>query len=106
MTEMTTEAIIDRLITEGYPAAQAPAVAERLLALPGPFSDAFVLWMDSGELAQVESDGYSLRSLVDDHDVKMPGAILTLDWLRRDPEAARQTIHRRDRVIPRQPSGE
>lgn len=106
MTELTTEAIIDRLTAEGYPSAQAPGVAERLLALPEPFSDAFLLWMDSGELAQVESDGYSLRSLVEGHGVKMPGAILTLDWLRRDPEAARQTIHRRDRVIPRQPPGE
>lgn len=79
----------DRLVSEfGYPQAGADLVAGKLVAMQGDVWDAFVAWWESGKNPEIEIEGYSFDRLVRDYSMKPIAALLTLDWLQREPEKA------------------
>lgn len=50
-------------------------------------------WLKEGiESSDVEYNGYSINSLMKKDGVKFTGALLTLDWVIRDPEKAKSVI--------------
>lgn len=52
-------------------------------------------WLESGtENSDLEFNGYSINSLLKKDGVKFTGALLTLDWLIRDPEKATAVIEK------------
>ena len=71
--------------------------AERLEAKLNGISDELKpilsAWLESGvETSELEFNGYSINSLMKKDGVKFTGALLTLDWLIRDPEKAAEII--------------
>jgi hypothetical protein len=69
-------------------------MAADLLGIDAMFLPALQRWWDDGTLVDIEQSGYSLVQLVTDFNMKAPGAIKTLDWLKREPEAATETLER------------
>ena len=52
-------------------------------------------WLESGtECSDIEFNGYSINSLMNKDGVKFTGALLTLDWLIRDPKNASAVIEK------------
>mgnify|MGYP000103969878 CR=1 FL=1 len=52
-------------------------------------------WLESGlETSDIEYNGYSINSLMKKDGMKFTGALLTLDWLIRDPKKASAVIEK------------
>ena len=52
-------------------------------------------WLKEGiESSDVQYHGYSINSLMKKDGVKFTGALLTLDWVIRDPEKAKSVIEK------------
>lgn len=95
-SELTT-----RLTNElGYPQSGAQLIADKIERLRPELHEAFGLWWNTGEMPVVEVEGYTVARLVKDYSLNPLAALLTLDWLLREPEAAKATIGRgHDRVV-------
>lgn len=92
--------LTERLTSEiGYPPAGAELVADKIEGLHPELRQAFARWWGTGEWPDVEIEGYTVERLVEERGLNPLAALLTLDWLRREPEAARTTIeHGHDRI--------
>jgi len=84
----------------GYPPFGANLVAQKLAAAAKPVKDAFLYYWQTGVLDErLEIEGYTIARLVSEHSMKPIAAFLTLDWLAREPEAARASLARgHDRI--------
>lgn len=83
------------LIERGYPENAATVVSRKLSNLSGQLRDAASSWLDSGSEPVVSSHGYSTKSLMERFPgMKYPAALLTIDWLERDPEKAKSIIEK------------
>ena len=77
------------LIERGYPENAATVVSKKLSNLSGQLREAASSWLDSGYEPIVSSHGHSTKSLMEKlPGMKYPAALLTIDWLERDPEKA------------------
>lgn len=87
---MKRQELIARLVSEfGYTDKEAPLVADDLLACSPVVQVAFERWWRGGELDKVlKVQGYTLQRLMDEYALKPIGALLTMDWLIRDPGEA------------------
>lgn len=89
------ENIIDILIKRGYPAPAAKTVAEKLEKLTGENKKAASEWLESGQEPLIASHGYSTASLMKKYPrMTYPAALLTIDWLDREPEKAKPVIEK------------
>lgn len=68
----------------GLEAAHAGAVATRLLSTAPRIRGAFLRWWLTGQVDDLEVEGFSLRRLVNDRDMSPIGALLTLSLLAAD----------------------
>lgn len=59
--------------------------------------ESFARWWETGELPTVEVEGYTAGRLAKERSLNPMAALLTLDWLLREPEAARAAIRARAR---------
>ena len=100
LTELSLEFLVPRLIAEfGYPAEGARIVAEKIAACGPQVRAAFAMWWQTGELTDLEIEGYTVERLMAEHNMKPIAAFLTLDWLGREPEKARASLRRgHDRI--------
>ena len=89
------ENIKAKLIERGYPKNAAQIVAQKLSTLTDTLKEAANKWLDTAEMPEIAFHGYSTMSLME-HNPEMtyPAALLTLDWLRREPEKARRIIEK------------
>lgn len=78
---------------QGCSEKRAEILEKELQNLSEPLKPILQAWLDNG----VEDDstlysGYSLNSLKEAFGMKFTGAILTLDWLLKDPVAAKKAL--------------
>jgi hypothetical protein len=93
MTFPDTASVTQRLMNEfEYPEQGAGMVAEQIAALVPPLRAAFSEWWETGTMPHVEVEGYTVERLRQEHSLNPLAALLTLDWLAREPEAARAAI--------------
>jgi hypothetical protein len=95
MSMPTREALLSRLAGElEYPPAQVEDAANRMLAFRSPVRELFLRWWTTGETpdtagsAETAIEGYTMARLMNDYGMEPLGALLTLDWLMREPEIA------------------
>lgn len=87
------KSIKEILIERGYPEAAAIATSNNLSKLTGRFQEALHKWLSDGLESDIESHGYSSNGLMSRFKgMTYPAALLTLDWLEREPEKAKKTI--------------
>lgn len=73
----------------------AERLAAKLTAISDELKPILEEWLVSGvESNDIEFNGYSINSLLKKDGVKFTGALLTLDWLIRDPKKAAAVIEK------------
>ncbi len=103
MHTIDVTALVPRLMDEfGYPAAGARLVAEDLARSAAEVQDAFCAWWNTGVIPELEVMGYTVHRLIQEHGMQPVAALLTLDWLTREPERALASLRKgHDRVMTR-----
>jgi len=93
MTRPAALTLVPRLRSEfGYPRAGAELVAGKLVKSSEAIWAAFWTYWQTGELPALEVEGYTIDGLVQQHSMKPIAALLTLDWLTREPERAKESL--------------
>ena len=93
MKYLLKKELVDGLITKfGYPKSGAALVSGKLLHLQRPIKSIFKDWWLLGENPDVEIEGYTFESLMELHKMNPIAAFLTLDWLIREPERAKESL--------------
>jgi len=103
----TRRDIIGRLKSEfGYEQAGAQLVADDLEGSDPAVRRAFLEWLTSGRLPILSVEGFDVPKLMREHGMNVPAALLTLDWLLREPKAALASLRRgHDRVAGKAVTG-
>jgi hypothetical protein len=82
--------IISRLVSGyGYSEHEAQQVAADLDTAAPAIQQAFEHWWKTGEVRlDTEVQGYTPQRLMDEYHFTPPNALLTMDWLLREPQQA------------------
>ena len=87
------EFIANKLIKQGYANTVANRVTLELIKVDSALSPLVERWLD-GDEADFESHGYSILGLMKSRSMTYPAALLTIDWLIKDPEAAKKSLEK------------
>lgn len=71
-----------------YSETGARLLHEQLLACDDNLQQAAARWLETGEETPLEAGGYSASELQERYKMNYPAAVLTLDWLRKEPQQA------------------
>lgn len=96
---MDRDKIIMLLCSQNYPEYLLEQTADKVEKLPQELSEALEEWADSGKEPEMDLCGYNFARLIKEYDMQPIGAILTLDWLRREPGKAVAALKRGIRKI-------
>lgn len=98
---MDTEELISLLTTGyGYSPRGARLVAKRLAAGSPAIQAAFREWLEGGAVPNLAAEGYTMSVLMEQHAMTPIAALLTLDWLLREPAPARASLAKgHDRAV-------
>ena len=84
--------IIKLLKEEGYPEFMLEKTADKIVAFAPVLAVAFEEFSSVGTSPQITVEGYSFEKLVDEFNMNPIGAFITLDWLIREPENAKNAL--------------
>lgn len=90
---MNKENIKKVLLAHQYPEKQAVSVAQELMQIDGCLSPALNSWMSNGSEQDYMAEGFSLLELKNKFCMTYPAALLTIDWLLKEPEMATEAIN-------------
>lgn len=88
------EEFIKVLMERGYPEKQAIPVTADLLNVDEQLKDGLQHWLATNEEKDYEAAGFKLSELKQQFDMTYPAALLTIDWLIKDPDLAMKAIKR------------
>lgn len=88
------KAIQDILIERGCPEKQAILVASNLQTLDPSLKDGLQSWLADQTEKDYFIEGFLLSELKRKFDMTYPAALLTMDWLIKEPELAKKSIQR------------
>ena len=91
-----TDIFAKKLTEQGYQSKMAEMVAKELMNIDNSLSMHVVSWLKD-ECADFESHGYSIAGLMKERNMTYPAALLTIDWLIKDPENAKKSLEQRIR---------
>lgn len=86
--------IYSTLIENGYSEKSANLVTEDLLHLSTPLNEYLVDLIEKGICKNFVSEGYSITDFMEKRKMKYPAALLTMDWLIKEPERAKESLKR------------
>jgi hypothetical protein len=85
--------IKDILIDElEYTKYEADVTTEDLLNLDDSLIPVFAAWLKDRTITDIEISKTSLVKLMRENSLKFPSALITLDWLTKDPETAKKAL--------------
>lgn len=98
--------LLPRLVSElGYTDKEAKMVVGDLQASSPEVQAAFEKWWETEILDEdLEIQGYTLKRLMNEYALKPIGALLTLDWLIREPVEALEALSEGYDTIPSTPN--
>lgn len=88
------EEIKNILISRGYTEKQALVVTSELLRMDDSLQEGFRCWLASEKETDYTVEGFKLSELKYKFDMTYPAALLTIDWLIKEPERAIKSINR------------
>ena len=88
------EKIIKKLISVGYPEKAAKAISMELSQIDSSLNIALASWVDNEVETDMTIEGITLSELQAKYKMSYPAALLTMDWLIKDPELAKKSIQR------------
>ena len=86
--------IQDILIERGYPQKQAISIASDLQAIDPALQNGLQSWLADQTETDYLIEGFKLFDLKQKFDMTYPAALLTVDWLIKEPELAKKSIQR------------
>ena len=89
MTEINS--IIAKLKSQGYNPTIAKMVAIELLGVSPILQSCVNKWLNGIEV-DYECSGYSIIGLMESRQMTYPAALLSIDWLIKEPEQAKKSI--------------
>ena len=91
---MNREEITSALIREGYAEKQAELTATELMEIDSSLMPLLSEWVRNRKQSEKEAEGFTLLGLQAQYDMTYPAALLTIDWLIKEPQIARIAIER------------
>ena len=91
---MTQDRIYNTLITRGYPGETASILAEDLFRISTVLEPCLHSWMESGEEVDYSVGDFSIKGLMQKYQLQYPAALLSIDWVIKDPVTATAAINR------------
>lgn len=92
---MERDYIYNVLLRRGYDEKSAQLVAVELMDLSQPLDAYLVKWMqDESDMQDYSLHGYSIKRLMEERNMAYPAALLTIDWLIKEPNAAIASLKR------------
>lgn len=83
------------LMQRGYTQRNASLVAEEMVNIVPQLQQYLESWlMDKSYCENYEVGEFSLKKLQEERRMNYPAALLTLDWLIKEPEAALRSLNR------------
>jgi hypothetical protein len=100
MSKFTVTDLVSRLVSEfGYSPYAAAVTAKELVTAHPRVQEAFYHWWRTGKVTDLEVEGYNVRRLANERGMNPIAALLTLDWLLKEPKAALESLARKhDRI--------
>lgn len=89
---MTHDKIYDILIVRGYTPAQSKILAPRLANLSQELQPLLEEWIISEKEQNIIIHDVDMLSLAKSSSLKYPAALLSMDWVIREPDKAIPTI--------------
>ena len=86
-----------RLVEIGYPRHHLDIVSKELLSVSSQLRPIVEKWLSTGAEEDYSVYGFSILGLCKYRDLKYPAAILTIDWLIKEPEIAISHINNKRR---------
>lgn len=87
--------ILEILMQRGYTQRNASLVAEEMVNIAPQLQQYLEAWlMDKSYNENYEVGEYSLKRLQEERRMNYPAALLTMDWLIKEPEAALSSLNR------------
>ena len=86
--------IYEILIENGYSENSANLVLNELAQLSAPLNECLVEWIETGNCKDYAVDGFSIFDFQKNRKMKYPAALLTMDWLIKEPEQAKESLKR------------
>ena len=80
--------IKDILIQRGYNENSAELVANDLVKIDSNLVEALDKWLTEEKETEVECQGVSLKGIMQQYKMKYPAALLSIDWIYKEPEVA------------------
>jgi uridine phosphorylase len=91
---MDREKIIMILCAESYPEFMLEQTADKVEKLTPNINEAFEMWADTGNVPQIEIEGFTFTSLREKFNMRPVAVFLALDWLTREPQKAKVALNR------------
>ena len=91
---MSMEKIKEVLLERGYTDKQVNAVIYDLMIIDESLKEGFSLWLESEKETDYTIQGIALSELRNKFGMTYPAALLTMDWLIKEPEKAIESINR------------
>ncbi len=89
---MDKETLVKNLIQRGYDEKSANLVAKDLLELDSPLNDYLHQWIEGEIITDYTIDNYSIVSFMQERSMTYPAALLTMDWIIKEPEKALKSL--------------
>ena len=86
---MEKEYIYNVLLDRGYDEKSAQLVVTELMALKEPLDIYLEKWIqNASDISNYDAHGYSIKQLMEERNMTYPAALLTMEWLIKEPDAA------------------
>lgn len=90
---MDIKDIIQKLTECNYSEKQAPLVAKDLLLLDTKLVRLLEEWVENNTETDFKVEGYSILAFKEKLNMTYPAALLTIDWLIKEPSIAKEAIN-------------
>ena len=84
--------VLKLLKEQGYPEFMLEKTADKVAAFEPIIATAFKSFCAEGKVPDIVIEGYDYNILVSEFSMKPVGAFITLDWLVREPEKAKEAL--------------
>lgn len=89
---METKVLVNYLESHGIDSVYSHEMAQKIEKANKKIYNAVIDYIEKGIKPTISVEGYSCKQLMQQFNMSVIAALLTLDWLLREPELAKQAI--------------
>jgi len=89
---METKVLVNYLESHGIDSVYSHEMAQKIEKANKKIYNAVIDYIEKGIEPTISVEGYSCKQLMQQFNMSVIAALLTLDWLLREPELAKQAI--------------